>query len=132
MNLKTFFTYQNLFQFNSAFISPQEKLFFFAGTILVLLAIVLKIAKSLAPNPIDVKYRQRFYQLFLWIGLLEIFWYLCRYENVQFFGTLFVASLIALIGAVWLVVILILALKGYKKEKNAWEKEQLKLKYLPK
>jgi hypothetical protein len=132
MNIKQFFTYQNLFQINTAFISPREKLFFLSGVILILLSIVLKISSVLAPNPVDGKYRQKFYHLFLSIGLVEILWYLCRYENAMFFGTHFVALLIVLIGLVWLVAILTGMFKNYKKEKDVWEKEQVKLKYLPK
>ncbi len=132
MNIKQLFTYQNLFQINTAFISPREKLFFLSGVILILLSIVLKISSILAPNPVDGKYRQKFYHLFLSIGLVEILWYLCRYENAMFFGTHFVALLIVLIGLVWLVAILTGMLKNYKKEKDVWEKEQVRLKYLPK
>jgi hypothetical protein len=132
MNLKQYFTSQYLFQFNTAYISPQEKLFFLAGVILILLSIVLKIASVLAPNPVDAKYRQKFYRLFLSIGLAGIFWYLCCYENAMFFGTRFTAFLIVLIGIIWLVAILISILKNYKTEKVVWEKEQVRLRYLPK
>ncbi len=131
MKLKTFFSYNHLFQFNAAFVSPNEKLFFLAGVILVLLGIVLKIAGSLSPSPVDKKFREKFYHLFLTIGLLEMFWYLCRYENAALFGSLFVALLILLIGAIWLVAVLVNCFKNYREEKQNWEKEQVKLKYLP-
>ena len=130
--LKQFFTAQYLFQFNTAFVSPQEKLFFLGGTILVLLSIVLKISAVLAPDPVDVKYRQKFYHLFLSIGLGEMAWYFCRYENAVFFGSRFVALLIVLIGLIWLGAILVSAFRHYKAEKQVWEKEQVRLKYLPK
>lgn len=129
---KQYLNPQYLFQFNSAYVSPQEKLFFLAGVILILLSVVFKISSILAPNPVDGKYRQKFYHLFLSIGLGEIFWYLCRYENVMFFGTRFVAFLIILIGLIWFVAILVSLFKNHKKEKVVWEKEQVRLKYLPK
>ena len=132
MNFKQYLTPQYLFQINTAYVSPREKLYFLAGVILILLSIGLKISASLAPNPVDGKYRTKFYHLFLSIGLGEIFWYLCRYENVMFFGTRFVALLIVLIGLVWFVAILVGMLKNYKKEKVIWGKEQVRLKYLPK
>jgi len=132
MNFKQYLTPPYLFQINNAYVSPQEKLFFLSGVILILLSVVLKIASVLAPNPVDSKYRRKFYGLFLSVGLAEIFWYLCRYENVMFFGTRFVLFLIILIGIVWLAVILAGMLKNYKKEKQTWEKEQVRLKYLPK
>lgn len=132
MNIKSFLTPQYLFQINPAFISPQEKLFFLAGAILILLSIVLKISAVLAPNPVDGKYRRKFHHLFLSVGLGEVFWYLCRYENVMFFGTRFAAFLIVLIGFIWFVAIIAGMLKNYRKEKVGWEKEQVRLKYLPK
>jgi len=132
MNLKSYFTYNNLFQINSAVVSPQEKVFFIGGIVLLLLAIVLKIAGKLAPTPTDSKYRNKFYRLFLTIGIAQVFWFLCRYENVKFFGSHFVAMLIVLIGIIWFVWILLKILKNYKTEKVVWEKEQLRMKYLPK
>lgn len=129
--LKHFFSNQYLFQVNSAFISPKEKLFFIAGAVLVLLSAVLKISSILSLNPVEKKYREKFYRMFLTVGLLELFWYLCRYENISFFETKFVAWLIILIAAIWLVVIFISIFKNYKQEKVAWEKEQVRLKYLP-
>jgi len=129
--LKQYLNSQYLFQFNTAYVSPGEKLFFLAGCVLILLGAALKISAVLAPDPVDAKYRQKFYRLFLSIGLGEIFWYLCRYENVMFFGTRFVAFLIILIGLVWFVAILASLFKNYKKEKTVWEKEQVRLKYLP-
>jgi hypothetical protein len=131
MNLKQFVSPQYLFQFNTAYVSPQEKLFFLAGVILILLSVALKISSVLAPNPVDKKFRNKFYHLFLTIGLGEIFWYLCRYENAMFFGSLFVALLIILIGIVWFIGILVSIFKHYSEEKTAWEKEQVRLKYLP-
>ena len=131
MNLKTLFSAQYLFQINSAFVSPGEKLFAFAGGILVLLAIATKIAAVLAPAPVDKKYRNKFYHLFLTIGLLELLWYLCRFENVMFFGTNFVAWVLALGGLVWLTFVIIDVVKNYGKEKENWDKEMVRQKYLP-
>ena len=130
--LKHFFSYQYLFDVNTVFISPKEKLFFMAGAVMVLLAIVLKIAAKLSKNPVDVKYRNKFYSLFLSIGIAEVIWYGARYENVRFFNTKFVAWSIVLIGIIWLVTILVKTFKNYGAEKTEWDKEQVKLKYLPK
>jgi len=132
MNLKPYFTQQYLFQINSAYISPQEKLFMFAGAILVLLAIVFKIASNLALNPVDKLIRQKFYRLFFSICISELLWYLCRYENAMFFGTHFVAWIIALIGIIWFLALILSIFRNYKKDKVVWDKEQLKLKYLTK
>ena len=132
MKLTNIITSQNLFQVNTAFISTQEKFFFLLGGILVLLAIVTKIAATLAANPIETKYRAKFYRLFLTIGFGELIWYLLRYENVRYFGTPFVAWLLVLWAVIWLVWLIVKTVINYGKEKQIWDKEQVKQKYLPK
>jgi len=132
MTIKDFFTREYLFDMNSAYISPAQKLMLFAGAALVLVAVALKIAAALAPTPVDSKYRRKFFTLFLTMGLLSLFWYLCRYENVMFFGSRFTAFTILLIGLIWLVMILVSMMRKYGGEKQSYEKDQVKLKYLPK
>ena len=132
MQIKQFVSPQFLFTYNSANVNPGEKLVFIIGAVLVLLAIVLKIASILAPNPVDAKYRRKFYGLFLTIGLAEVAWYFLRYENAMFFGTHFVAIIVALIGIVWLLALIVTLAKNYSPDKQAWDKEQVRLKYLPK
>ena len=132
MNLKSIFSYQNLFAFNTAYVSPQEKLMFLAGAVAFLLGIVLRISATLAPNPVDKKFRHNLYRVFMFFGISEIVWYLCRYENAPFFGTHFVAGLIFFISVIWLLILVWMFAKNYRSNKQEWDKEQLKLKYLPK
>ena len=130
MTLKSFFNPQNLFDVNVAYTNPQERLFFLIGVILILLSVVLKISAVLAPSPVDQKSRNKFYVLFLSIGLAMIIWYFFRDENVMFFGSVFVASLIVLTGVFWFIAIIVSLFKHYGKEKAIWEKEQVRLRYL--
>ncbi len=132
MQLKQFFTSQYLFQVNPAYISPREKLVFMAGVVFLLLAIVLKIAAGFSATPVEKHYRQKFFRFFLYGGLLELVWYLCRYENVSFFDSRFVLWLLNLVLLVWLVGLLVRTIRHYGPAKNEWNKSQLKEKYLPK
>jgi len=99
---------------------------------MIILAIVFKIASLSAPNPVDKILRRKLYRLLLTIGIAEVIWFVLRYENTAFFGGHFFALLILLVGLVWLVWLLISALKNYSFDKSSWEKQQTKLKYLPK
>jgi type VI protein secretion system component VasK len=63
-------------------------------------------------------------------GILEVIWYGLRFENVKLFGSHFAAWLIGLITVIWFVTALVYALKQYRAEKDKWEKQQVKLKYL--
>lgn len=130
MNLSSYFTSQYLFQINP--IAAKDKLYFAAGAIVVFLAIVMKIAAILAPAPADRKYRNKFYTWALTVGLGEIVWYFFRYENVRFFGSYFMVWLLNLTGLVWLAWLAIVMFRKYGSEKEVWQKEQQKQKYLPK
>ncbi len=132
MDIKNIFSYQNLFQINTAFISPGEKLFFMAGAISFLIAVILKIASILATSPVDKEYRNNFYKVFAFFGLGQMLWYVLRSQNITFFGTKFVAFLVILIAIIWFVWVVIKFIKNYSTKKDVWEKEQQKLKYLPK
>jgi hypothetical protein len=132
MNIKQYFSPNFLFTYNTANVSPQEKLIFIFAIVAVLLAVVLKISAILAPNPVDSKYRSKFYKLFLTAGLSGLAWYFCRYENVKFFGTHFVSGLIILAAIIWFVGLLTGIIRRYKTDKQTWDKEQVRLKYLPK
>ena len=131
-NFKKLINLDYLFTINRVMLTRSDKVFLTLGIIGVALAVVLKIAARLAPTPADKRIRNRFYNLFLTIGLLEIAWYGARYEYIKFFGSHFVALLFLLIGLVWLIFIIADMAKRYRIERTEWEKEQVKLKYLPK
>jgi hypothetical protein len=120
-----------LFTVNRVLLTRSDKLFFIIGVIMVVLAIVFKIAALYAPNPVDKIVRNKFFNLFTTIGVLEVIWFGARYENVSFFGSHFTALLILLIGLVWFIRLVISLVKHYRDDKTSWEKEQVRMKYLP-
>jgi len=130
IHFKNLISVQYLFTIE-AVLTRTDKLFLLLGAIAVVLAVLMKIASATAQNPIDKKYREKPYRLLLTVGLWEIIWFGCRYENVRFFGTHFVALLGLLIALVWFVMIVVKMIRNYRGEKSAWEKEQVKLRYLP-
>lgn len=132
MNLKFLFNPSFLFNINTVIIERADNLFFLIGAIMLVLGVLLKLAAVMAPNPVDLKYRQKFFYLFASIGVSEIIWYGARLQTVRFFGTHFVALVVLLIGLIWFVVLDIKTFLHYDKEKKVWEKQQIKLKYLVK
>lgn len=132
MDLRQYFTTKYLFEVNRVMQDKTDKLYLFAGIVMVALAILFKVAAIMAPTPVDKKYREKFYALFLTIGLAEIVWFGASYQNVRLFGVHFVAMLILFLGLIWLVWLIVKIIKNYRREKREWEKEQVKLKYLPK
>jgi hypothetical protein len=132
MMLKSFFTADYLFGSNLVGMQKGDMAMAFFGLACILLAVVFKISAMSAPTPVDKKYRLKYISVFLTLGLAEVVWAMFRYENIRFFGTHFVSWLIFFICLVWLLVIFVKTIKNYSAEKVEWEKEQLKLKYLPK
>lgn len=132
MSLKQFFSTKFLFEINRVMIEPVDKIFALIGATAVLVAVIFKLAAIYAPTEVDKKYRQKFFKLFMTIGLSLVIWYGARMELIRFFGTHFVALAVLLTGFLCLVWLLVKMFKNYKEEKQQWQKEQIKLKYLPK
>ena len=132
MDFKSYLTKEYLFQINHVIIARGDKVFAAIGAILIVLAVLFKLAAVFAPTPVDKKYRQKFFNLFLSIGIYEVIWFGARAQTVTFFGSHFVALLGLLIGLVWLIILIVKMIKNYGREKQGFEKEQVKLKYLPK
>lgn len=131
MSFKEFFTYQYLFQIDRVLVHRSDKALAFLGAGLLVLGLVFKLSAMYAPTPVDGKYRGKLFKLFFSIGLAEIIWYGFRAQLVMFFGSHFAAFLILLIGLIWFVALAIKMAKHYGAEKAEWEKQQVKLKYLP-
>ncbi len=130
--LNQYFTTKFLFNINRVMLEKPDKVLLGIGLVLVIFAIVFKLAEMFSPTPTDKKFRRKLFNLFLTIGILEAVWFGARYQNVRFFGTHFVGLLILLIGLIWLGFVVVDMVKNYSKEKDQWEKDQVKLKYLPK
>ncbi|MBI3232064.1 MAG: hypothetical protein HYZ51_03230 [Candidatus Doudnabacteria bacterium] len=129
--LKDFFTPKFLFEINRIQIQPADKFFLMVGVAGLVIAVIFKLSAKFSPSPVDTKYRNKLFNVFLFLALGEIFWYGARVQLVRFFGAHFVAILIILIVFIWLILALWKMFRNYRGEKTAWEKEQVKLKYLP-
>lgn len=130
--MNNYFTTQFWFSIDRVMLHPADKVIFYTGLAAVVLAIVIKLGAMYAPTPVDAKYRNKLFRIFLTVGISAVGWFGLRYQNVTFFGTHFIAGLIFLIGFIWLLVLAVKMLKSYSTEKKLWENEQVRMKYLPK
>jgi hypothetical protein len=99
---------------------------------LIVLAIAFFVAQRRVASPFDRDILSKFSAATFWFGLCEALWFGMRYENAYFLGTRIVAALIAVVFLVWLGFITAKYLRQRKPALAAWQKEQIKLKYLPK
>lgn len=130
--LKDFFTTQFLFSINRIQIQPVDKIIALIGVIALVIALVFKLGAKFSLNPVDEKYRNKFFRVFIFFGLGELIWYGARVQLIKFFGSHFLALMVFVIVLIWIGFQLWKMFVNYADEKKTWEKEQVKLKYLSK
>jgi hypothetical protein len=106
--------------------------FLTVGLILVALSLLVKLLALYTRHPVTKKLLNRFFRLFFWIGICEALWFALRYQNAGVVGTHAVAALILLIGLASAIPVLSYWFTKYGRERDAWDKQQVKLKYLNK
>ena len=100
------------------------------GAILTLTALALMVFVKSKSNPHTKDLIKRYARAALWVGILELFWFPLRFQNVTLFGTHFTAVLIFGIGFFWAIWILKFHLTQYNSHIEQWDKEALKKKYI--
>ena len=130
MNWQDFFSSTFLFSINRVQIQPVDKFFLLIGVVALVIAIILKLAAKFSPSSVDTKYRNKLFNVFLFLALAEIIWYGARTQFVRFMGSHFVALLIIVVAFAWLIISLWKMFRNYRNEKVVWEKEEVKRKYL--
>lgn len=111
-------------------IHATEKLIFLAAALLVLAGLVCLIYTLFVKNEFLEKIAKWIAKIYIIIGLLEIFWFLLRFQNVQVFGTRFVAALIAVIGLIWIYFPIKYFFTKYKVDMAEAERKASRDKYL--
>lgn len=103
---------------------------YFACGGLLLGALAKTLAYKSPPGSPQKNLWNRFFHLFATTGVLMIFWAAMRFENIPWLGTHILVLGIILTGAVWFGFIARYYLTGFKKQKQAWDQDQIKRKYL--
>lgn len=130
--IKKFFSYDFQFYVNPIRIETVDQIFAGIALCAIVLAIAFKVRVRFAKNEISKNFFSRLVRLFATVGILGVVWYGLRYQNVNLFGSHFMFLLLLAIGLVWFGFIAKYWWKHYAMERTAWEKEQLKMKYLAK
>ncbi len=107
-----------------------DKIILYAGIGLVLLGVIFLIVKIISSDRLKKPYFSRISSTFITIGLLEMLWYLLRWQYVNVLGARITAALIAIIGLLFLIRPIRYFLFNYKEDSLQMSKEQLKNRYL--
>ena len=128
--LKHFFSYDFQFYINRISIETVDRVFALVAAGLIVIAIVLHLYARFQKHPVSKRLYKRLFKIVLSIGILEAVWYAARFENISLFGTHFTFLLILLVGIAWVIPALRYRWGAYAQEVKAWDKEQIKQKYL--
>ncbi len=127
---RKFLTLDFLFFINPLVLDKTDKFFALISICFIALSVGLKLFCRASKNIIVKKILQRLFNLCATIGFSGVLWFGARYQNVKFFGSHFVFIIIMLIALVWFGFIAYYFFSKFRNEKIAWEKEQLKFKYI--
>lgn len=130
INWKVFISSEYWFGLDRVIVHLTDKIILYAGLALVLLGVIFLIVKIISSDKLKKPHFSRISSTFITIGLLEMFWYVLRWQYVNILGSRFMALVIALIGLISLIKPIRYFLFNYKKDSAMMGKEQLKDKYL--
>ncbi len=120
-----------LFGPNPLSLSRSDYIFFWIGVGFVIIAIVAKIFVWLSEKNSPPRHLlSRFFHLFFTTGLLTLFWFGMRFENIPWLSTHFLELCFLLMGLVWFGFILKYLLFDFGPQVRAWRDEATKRKYL--
>lgn len=109
-----------------------DRMFLWTGIVLVVLSIIFLLYARFASNQFLAKFALRVSKILLIIGLSEGVWYLLRTQFVQALGTRFTATVILLLGLVWLYFPIRYLVTHYKVDMEKAQREANREKYLKK
>lgn len=124
------FNVSYIFDFSNMILTVGDRMYMIVGFLMVVLGSVFQVIGLYSKNPVS---RLMWYRLASPLGvggILEVFWYVARYENINLFGSHFVAWGIGIVVLVWIFFPIRYLLGRYNKERVNWEKQQIKLKYI--
>ena len=128
--LKHIFSYDFMFYVNPVHLSRVDTLFGLIAGLSIVVSIACKGAMRFSKNDVFTKLVHRYFRLSATVGIVGALWYGLRYQNIDIFGSHFVFILLLVIAAIWKFYIVRYWFAKYRSEKDAWEKEQIKRKYL--
>ncbi|QQS22822.1 hypothetical protein IPM19_04325 [bacterium] len=130
INWNEFITKQYWFGIERGVVHLTDKVILYFGAALVVLGVVFLIVRLLSSDKLKRPQFGRLSSVFMTIGLLEMIWYVLRWQYVSALGSRTTALLIGLAGIYFLIKPLKYFLFQYRKDMNLLNKEQLKEKYL--
>ncbi|MEO8066042.1 MAG: hypothetical protein ABI643_04340 [Candidatus Doudnabacteria bacterium] len=124
---------ENNFWFSqpSSFLSQLDQYLAYFFVACLALTIAVWAIKRFSVNQVKIKILNKFFYLFLTIGLSGLVWYGFRYENTPIFALRAWAGLVLLIGLIWVLFIVKYLIFGFPAALKEYDREMTKSKYIP-
>jgi len=119
-----------IFDFTNMLPSSGDRLYMIAGLLMVLLGAVFKLISNFSRNSVTRLLWHRLASPLVVGGILEVLWYTARDQNIKMFGSHFIAWLIGIVVIVWIYFPIRYCFGYYRQEREHWQKQQVKLKYI--
>lgn len=130
INWRQLKTYDFWFGYDRFVIHVSDKIFLIIGALLVLGGIIALVYVFFAHNEFLEKVAKWKAKVLITIGLLEMLWFVFRYEYVQVFSVRLVAVLLLVIGAFWMYYPVKYFFTRYKVDLAEAERKASREKYL--
>ena len=107
-----------------------DKIILYAGAALLLLGVIILIVKLISSSKLTKPQLRRVSSVFITVGLLEMVWYVLRWQYVNALGSRTTAAVIAIIGFIFLLKPIRYFIFTYREDLSLLSKEEIKEKYL--
>ena len=115
----------------SSILSHADFVFGYSSLGLLVLAVIFRLLVSFSKNQVDRKLFAKIWHLTLTIGIFGLIWFGLRFENTPIFAERFWFGLNSIIGGIWLLFVFKYLAFNYRAERQEYNRELLKSKYLP-
>lgn len=132
IDFKQFITSDFWFQIDRTLIHKSEYAAIVTGGVLLLLSLAIYLYARTSSIPQLKAWWNKIATVSLITGLLSGLWFGLRYEAIRFFGSRFILGLIFGAWVIRIAYLIYVYFVKMGKQKLEWQKEQAKLKYLPK
>ncbi len=130
INWKTFITKDYWLGIDRVTVHLTDKIVLYVGAGLLLLGVIFLIIKLISSDKLKKPHFRSISSILITTGLLEMLWYVLRWQYVSVLGARLTALLIGLVGLICLWKPISYFVFKYRSDVNLLSKEELKDKYL--
>lgn len=119
------------FQQPGVVLGGEDKILFIVFAGMIVLGAIFILWTNFNKHQVVKRLLSRVRNLFVWVGLVGVLWFVMRYENVPMLGKRFWFLVLAVWWVIWAGFIAWYGLAKFRKDKQEVDWKKLNSKYLP-